>query len=595
MARLFSPLAFRPGTPRGFRQACRSAGTGPRLEELEPRLVLSPVPTPDHVVIVIEENHAYSQIIGSSSAPYINSLAQQGANFTQSFAIEHPSQPNYLDFFSGSNQRVTNDNCPVGPFSAANLGSELSAQGLLFTGYSEDMPSVGYTGCTYLKYARKHNPWSDFSNVPTTDNKPFAGYFPSDYSTLPPVSIVVPNLNDDMHDGTIQQGDTWLRNNMSDYVNWTYTHNSLFIVTWDEDDSLHGNNIPTIFVGPMVNPGNYSEHITHYNVLRTVEDMYSTGYAGQSANVSPITDIWMQQAQVDHFVVTTSAANPDIAGTPFDVTVTAVDVNGNPVPSYTGTVSFSSADPYPASLPSNYTFTAGDAGTHTFPGGATLYTAGTWDVTATDPVVGVSGQAYVTVQAAPALQLEVLASGPVTSGVPFDVTVVAQDPYGNTDTNYQGTVTFSTTDSDPRVVLPPPYPFQPGDQGQATFPGGVTLFTQGNQTIFVNDDGGLSGNTTVTVNGPNLHPGALAQAVLPGAPGQAPAPVGTAGTQWTPSGGVEQFLAAAVGDLGQAQTDHQTAPERGLILSGQSQTQPAGFLPLTEGLYAPFHDPLVIE
>ena len=62
------------------------------------------VPRPDHVVIVIEENHSYSEIIGSSAAPYINSLAAQGALFTQSHATTHPSQPNYLHLFSGSNQ-----------------------------------------------------------------------------------------------------------------------------------------------------------------------------------------------------------------------------------------------------------------------------------------------------------------------------------------------------------------------------------------------------------------------------------------------------------------------------------------------------------
>ena len=101
----------------------------PGLEELEARVLLS-LPVPDHVVLAIEENHAYSQIIGSSSAPYINSLAQSGALFTQSYAIEHPSEPNYLDLFSGSNQGVTSDACPVGPFSTLNLGGELVGAGI---------------------------------------------------------------------------------------------------------------------------------------------------------------------------------------------------------------------------------------------------------------------------------------------------------------------------------------------------------------------------------------------------------------------------------------------------------------------------------
>src|SRR5262249_48592684 len=109
----------------------------PVVEELESRLVLSPLPTPDHVVMGIEENHAYSQIIGASTAPYINSLAQQGALFTQSFAITHPSQPNYLDIFSGSNQGVTSDTCLTSLKTAANLGSELIAAHDTYAGYSE--------------------------------------------------------------------------------------------------------------------------------------------------------------------------------------------------------------------------------------------------------------------------------------------------------------------------------------------------------------------------------------------------------------------------------------------------------------------------
>src|SRR5436305_75805 len=81
------------------------------------------VPRPDHVVVVIEENHSYSEIIGSAAAPYINGLANQGALFTASYAVEHPSQPNYLDLFSGGNQGVTDDSCPH-TFSTQNLGSE---------------------------------------------------------------------------------------------------------------------------------------------------------------------------------------------------------------------------------------------------------------------------------------------------------------------------------------------------------------------------------------------------------------------------------------------------------------------------------------
>jgi acid phosphatase len=265
----------------------------PVLEELEARLVLSTIPTPDHVVVVMEENHAITQVLGNHGDPYINSLAQQGALFTKSFGVTHPSQPNYLDIFSGSQHLVFNDNCPVGPFSSPNLGGELLAAGDTYGTFAEDMPNPGFTGCSYQNYVRKHTPSVDFSNIPAADNMPFFGYFPtSDFSTLPTVSFVIPNEQNDMHSGTIPQADTWLQTNIDPYLQWAYQNNSLLITTWDEDDGLHNNHIATIFDGPMVVTGRYSEHINHYNVLRTIEDMYGLPHAGSSASATPITDVW---------------------------------------------------------------------------------------------------------------------------------------------------------------------------------------------------------------------------------------------------------------------------------------------------------------
>jgi hypothetical protein len=274
----------------------------PTLEGLERRELLSiaTLPRPDHVVIVIEENHAYNQIIGSSAAPYINSLARQGALFTQSYALSHPSQPNYLQLFSGSNQGVTTDNCLTSPRTTPNLGAELLQNGYTFAGYSEDLPAVGSTVCTSGQYARKHNPWVNWQGasanaIPAGSNLRLSD-FPSDYSTLPTVSFVIPNQNNDMHNGsdpaTITQGDTWLRSHLDGYVQWAQNNNSLLIVTFDEDNSASGNRIATLFLGPMVAPGQYAQHITHYDVLRTVEDLYGLPYAGASASATPITNAW---------------------------------------------------------------------------------------------------------------------------------------------------------------------------------------------------------------------------------------------------------------------------------------------------------------
>ncbi len=248
------------------------------------------LPAPDHVVVVVEENHSYSDVIGSPQAPYLNGLAVQGASFTNSFAVTHPSEPNYLALFAGSTFGLGSDACPVTE-SADNLGSELIAAGRTFAGYSESQPSVGYPGCTSGDYARKHVPWIDFGTVPGADSLPFTS-FPTDYDSLPPVSFVIPDLRDDMHDGTISQGDSWLQNNLGGYQQWAATHNSVLIVTWDEDDYSQDNQIPTIFYGQPVRPGSYSEQIDHYSVLRTLEDLYGLPYAGASASAAPIIDCW---------------------------------------------------------------------------------------------------------------------------------------------------------------------------------------------------------------------------------------------------------------------------------------------------------------
>ncbi len=249
------------------------------------------VPTFDHIVLVMFENKASSQIT-ASSAPYFQSLAAQGASFTQSYAITHPSQPNYIALLSGSTQGVTSDDCPKS-LSGTNLAAQLIGAGRTFKGYSESMPSNGYTGCVSGTYQRKHNSWVDFGNVPAASNLTYAS-FPSSagYASLPTVSFVTPNMCDDMHDCSIGTGDTWLRTHFDAYAQWAKTHNSLLIVTFDEDNSLSLNHISTTFVGARVTTGSYSEKINHYNVLRTIEAAYGLPGIGGAASLSPITDVW---------------------------------------------------------------------------------------------------------------------------------------------------------------------------------------------------------------------------------------------------------------------------------------------------------------
>ncbi|MGW3965507.1 alkaline phosphatase family protein [Amycolatopsis sp. NPDC005003] len=249
------------------------------------------VPAFDHIVLVMFENKKYSSINGSSSAPYFNTLASQSAKFTNSFAITHPSQPNYVALFSGATQGVTDDSCPANLGAKANLGRQLIDAGKTFKGYSEAMPSDGYTGCSSGTYRRKHNSWVDFSNVPAASNVRFSG-FPSDFTQLPTVSFVTPDMCSDMHDCSVGTGDTWLKKNLDAYAQWAKTHNSLLITTFDEDSGTSVNQIFTTFTGANVKVGSYGESINHYTVLRTIEASYGLPGIGGAASKSPILDVW---------------------------------------------------------------------------------------------------------------------------------------------------------------------------------------------------------------------------------------------------------------------------------------------------------------
>ena len=257
------------------------------------------LPRPDHIVVVIEENHSFAQIINSPAAPYLNALIEKGALLTNSYGITHPSQPNYIALFAGSTEGIIANNCPL-VLTVPNLRSTLAQVGRSFVGYSEDLPAVGSTDCIVASYVRKHNPWvnwqsSPINQVPSSENRPFSD-FPTDFSAPPTVSIIVPNQQNDMHDGKdpdrIQRGDQWLKTHLSRYVEWAESHNSLLIVTWDEDDGKSDNHIPMIVVGPMVRRGRHDEKIDHYGLVRTITEMHGAQPIGLSRQARPLTSIW---------------------------------------------------------------------------------------------------------------------------------------------------------------------------------------------------------------------------------------------------------------------------------------------------------------
>lgn len=263
------------------------------------------LPKPDHVVIVIFENASYEVVMQQKNAKFLCQLAESPhcASFTNSFGLVHPSQPNYIKLFCGQDEGVHDDSLPKKMyFRSPNLGRALIDKGLTFKGFAEDLPYKGYNGEKYHHYVRKHCPWVNWQadtgrySISGEFNLPYKA-FPKDYSTLPTLSFVIPHLEHDMHEpantfAAIWNGDKWLRRNLGNYIEWAKTHNSLLIVTFDEDDNHNHNHIPTLFVGQMIKQGAYNQPITHYNVLRTLLDMYGLEPFGKAGTAEPIKDCW---------------------------------------------------------------------------------------------------------------------------------------------------------------------------------------------------------------------------------------------------------------------------------------------------------------
>jgi len=189
-------------------------------------------------------------------------------------------------------------------------------------------------------------------------------------------------------------------------------------------------------------------------------------------------------------------SSPDyaVAGDPITVTAQAIDSGGKTVPSYSGTIQFTSTDPQ-ATLPQSYTFVEEDEGVHTFTAGVTLTAAGQRDITASDGKI--SGSRAITVAAGPASSFTLNLS-PVltTTGEPITVSVKVWDAFGNLAENYNGSVSFTSTDA--QAILPSTYFFTPEDAGIHVF----TLYVNspGSRTVFVSDNIlNIQAHTEVTV------------------------------------------------------------------------------------------------
>ena len=262
------------------------------------------VPPADHVVVVVMENKSFARV---RLQPYTASLMRDGAWFDGASAIAHPSQPNYFALWSGSTQGVTNDNCPApgSPFATANLGQALEAAGKTWRAYSENLAFAGATDCSFDGtattglYVRKHEPWTYFSNLDHSNERPYTD-LAADLAagTLPNLSFIIPNNCNNTHNAAINpacgiaQGDAWLAANLPPILA-AFGPNDFLVLTWDEDDNSAGNNVLTLFVGPLVLPGTIStQFVTHITVVRTIADALGIPAPGNAASTFPINGVW---------------------------------------------------------------------------------------------------------------------------------------------------------------------------------------------------------------------------------------------------------------------------------------------------------------
>ena len=257
------PRSSSPGRGWRFALAASLAGVGGSPAAAAPPL--------DHVIVVVMENRAYDTVV---SQPYISSMISRGVVFTSSFAIRHPSQPNYVALWSGSTQGSTSDACVVrgSPFTAENLGHACEVAGLRWRAYSEDLPWAGSDTCRANDlYARKHAPWTQFGNLDHLNERPYTD-LALDIANreLPELAFVVPNLCNDMHSCPTARGDAWLADNVPAMLE-ALGPNDLLVLTWDEADHSGDNHILTAFLGGAVKPGfAVADTINHYTVLRAI-------------------------------------------------------------------------------------------------------------------------------------------------------------------------------------------------------------------------------------------------------------------------------------------------------------------------------------
>ncbi len=248
-----------------------------------------------HVLVVMMENEEATSVVGSPQAPYTNSLIRRYGLATQSFAITHPSLPNYLALTSGSTQGVTSD-CTECHTNAPNIVDQLEAAHISWKAYMEDLPTPCFKGAEAGGYAKKHDPFIYYDDVAQSASRcqKIVGFqtLSSDLrgGTLPTYAWISPNLCDDGHDCGVSGGDRFLSHAVPSLLR-ELGPNGFLVLTWDEGASdsgccgvAKGGRIATVVAGPDVRRGaRYNGYVDHYGVLGTIEQALGLAPLGGAA------------------------------------------------------------------------------------------------------------------------------------------------------------------------------------------------------------------------------------------------------------------------------------------------------------------------
>jgi len=260
-------------------------------------------PTFSHVFLVVEENHSFTEVIGNSSMPYLNGLASKYGLAEQYFANAHPSIPNYLMLTTGQMETL-NDNFS-GTIGDDNVVRELVSAGKTWKTYQESIPSAGYLGGDAPPYVRRHNPFSFLSDVQSNPAQaanivPFT-QFATDLASnsLPSFSFIVPDVNNDAHNGTLATADSWLQSNMAPLIaSSTFQSGGLLVILFDEgelsDFNHGGGQVAAVIVSSNSKPNFQSQTLyQHQSTLRLVlEALGLKNFPGQAATAPQMAEFF---------------------------------------------------------------------------------------------------------------------------------------------------------------------------------------------------------------------------------------------------------------------------------------------------------------